>query len=87
MKVSARLKRLERGVDAVRNVWAVFSLNYYECIDKRECAQGHLINAYLSKGNRPASCYFFINEIPCQTDVFCEEKFLYAFTTSDFLQK
>jgi len=75
MRLSSRIKKLEQRTDK-KAVWAVFSINYYEDVKQQKMAQERLVDAYLSEGNRTASCYIFINEIPGPADACCEERHL-----------
>ena len=64
MKVHARLKRLERQLNAENKKWVVFSIRPYDNAQEEKREKRRLIDDYLVKGNDPASCYLFINEIP-----------------------
>jgi hypothetical protein len=80
VKISSRLKRLERKFDLNESVWVIFNINYYENADERKMAYQRLICDYVSNGNRSSGCYVFINEIPCPSaEVRNKESFLSSF--------
>jgi hypothetical protein len=78
MRITSRIKRIEKKLYGNKEYWAVFTIGYYEDHSQREAAEKQLLDQYFASGNtRPTHCVF-TNEIPAQV-ANQEEKFVYSF--------
>ncbi len=78
MYYHSRLLRLEKKLIEDQQIWAVFSINYYENEQDKSKAQERVLAKYLSAGKlRPTACVF-INEVPYPSE-FSEEKYICVF--------
>ena len=80
MKLSPRIKRLERKLLGNQEIWAVFKIGYYEDPCKEELTKNRLKSDYLSQGNPQPTHFLFIKEMPGLTKNAQEEVFLYSFS-------
>lgn len=79
MRISDRIKKLEKKMEINKDIWAVFTIGYYEDEQKQKAAQGRLLASHLAEGYpRPNIC-LFVNEIPGETSAHQQEVFLYSF--------
>jgi hypothetical protein len=80
MKITSRIKRLEKKLLGNQELWAVFTIGYYEDSHEKDLAEKCLLSEYLSKGNpRPSHCVF-TNDMPGPTKQDQHEGFLYSFS-------
>ena len=80
MKINARLERLEKKIIGDDELWAVFSIGYYECPKAKKKTEDRLLAEYLNKGNPPPTYRLFIREVPSSSPNIPKENFLYSFS-------
>jgi hypothetical protein len=79
MKAHNRLERMEKRMIGDDELWAVFSIGYYECPNTKKKAEDRLLTEYLSKGNPFPTHRLFLREVPSLSSKTFKEKFLYSF--------
>lgn len=80
MKITSRIKKLEKKLLGNQELWAIFTIGYYADPHERDLAEKRLLSEYLSHGNpRPSHCVF-TNDMPGPSKQLQEEKFLYVFS-------
>lgn len=83
MNIKMRLKSLEKKVLPLQSkTWALFSISYYDDLDKQKQVQQRLITTYVTEGNPSPHASIFINEIPGNGGRDLEEKCLCSYVTS-----
>lgn len=80
MKITSRIKKLEKKLLGNQELWALFMIGYYEDCRERDVAENRLLSEYLSKGNSHPSHCVFTSDVPGSSRQPQEEKFLYTFS-------
>lgn len=79
MKFIPRMRKLEQRHDTHTQLWAVFTIGYYDNPLKQEQAQQRLLDNYTATGAPSPTHQIFINETPSPQMKYTEG-FLYAFS-------
>ncbi len=81
MRLSSRLKNLEKKMRVNENIWAVFTMGYYTDMKQDELAKQRLLNQHLLDGAPYPNYCLFLQEVPGVSKQPKDERFLYSFSS------